>query len=104
MVSFMYNPYIFVWIQHFKHEIFAVRDWTSCRVQACFHAPFVTLEWAATASSAMAASTGCTRNAVGSSAWKRTLTTDVHGARELQAPWMADHRRKSKSDMTSLRW
>ena len=28
----------------------------------------VTLEWAATASSAMAASTGCTRNAVGSSA------------------------------------
>ena len=35
------------------------------RVQA------VTLEWAATASSAMAASTGCTRNAVGSSAWKK---------------------------------
>ena len=32
------------------------------RVQA------VALEWAATASSAMAASTGCTRNAVGSSA------------------------------------
>ena len=29
--------------------------------------PSVTLEWAATASSAMAASTGCTRNAVGSS-------------------------------------
>ena len=28
----------------------------------------VTLEWAATASSATAASTGCTRNAVGSSA------------------------------------
>ena len=28
----------------------------------------VTLEWAATSSSAMAASTGCTRNAVGSSA------------------------------------
>ena len=40
--------------------------WTSCRVQASFHAPSVTLEWAATASSAMAASTGCTRNAVGS--------------------------------------
>ena len=38
------------------------------------------LEWAATASSAMAASTGCTRNAVGSSAWKRTLTIDVHSA------------------------
>ena len=35
------------------------------RVQA------VALEWAATASSAMAASTGCTRNAVGSSAWKK---------------------------------
>ena len=24
---------------------------------------------------------------------KKTLTTDVHGARELYAPWMADHRR-----------
>ena len=31
-----------------------------------FHALSVTLEWAATASSAMAARTGCTRNAVGS--------------------------------------
>ena len=41
-----------------------------CRVQASFHASSVTLEWAATASSAMAASTGCTRNAVGSSALK----------------------------------
>ena len=39
---------------------------SSCRVQASFHVPFVTLEWAATASSAMAASTGCTRNAMGS--------------------------------------
>ena len=67
----------------------AVRDWTSCRVQASFHALSVALEWAATASSAMAASTGCTRNAVGSSAWKRTLTIDVHSARELHAPWMA---------------
>ena len=49
---------------------------------------------AATASSAMAASTGCTRNAVGSSASQRTLITDVHSARELHAPWMADHRGK----------
>ena len=40
-------------------------DWTSCRVLASFHAPSVALEWAATASSAMVASTGCTRNAVG---------------------------------------
>ena len=32
-----------------------------------FHAPSVTLEWAAIASSATAASTGCTRYAVGSS-------------------------------------
>ena len=63
-----------------------------CRVQASFHELSVALEWAAT-SSAMAASTGCTRNAVGSSAWKRTLTTDVHGARELHAPLMAEHRR-----------
>ena len=31
-----------------------------------FHAPSVALEWSATASSATAASTGCTRNAVGS--------------------------------------
>ena len=36
--------------------------------QASFHVPFVTLKWEATASSATAASTGCTRNAVGSSA------------------------------------
>ena len=33
-----------------------------------FPSPSVALEWAATASSAMAVSTGCTRNAVGSSA------------------------------------
>ena len=59
-------------------------DWTSCRVQASFHEPSVTLEWAATASSAMAASTGCTRNAVGSSTWKKTLTTDVHGCTRCQ--------------------
>ena len=40
-----------------------------CRLlHSSFHAPSVALEWAATASSAMAASTGCTRNAVGSSA------------------------------------
>ena len=38
------------------------------RVQASFHALSVALESAATASSAMAASTGCTRNSVGSSA------------------------------------
>ena len=38
------------------------------RVQASFHAPSVALEWAATASSAMAASPGCKKNAVGSSA------------------------------------
>ena len=47
---------------------------------------------------------GCTRNAVGSSPWQRTLITDVHGARELHAPCMADHREKSKSDLTSWRW
>ena len=37
-------------------------------VQVSFHAPSVALEWASTASSAIAASTRCTRNAVGSSA------------------------------------
>ena len=35
---------------------------------------------------------------------QRTLITDVHSARELYAPWMADHRGKSKSDLTSWRW
>ena len=39
--------------------------WNSCRVQASFHAPSVALEWAARASSAWAASTGCTSNASG---------------------------------------
>ena len=34
-----------------------IRAWTSCRVQTDFHAPSVALEWAATASSATAAST-----------------------------------------------
>ena len=37
-------------------------------------------------------------------AWQRTLITDVHSARELQAPWTADHLGKSKSDLTSWRW
>ena len=35
---------------------------------------------------------------------KKTLTTDVQGAGELHAPWMADHRMMSRSDLTSLRW
>ena len=34
----------------------------------------------------------------------KTLTIDVQGAGKLHAPWMADYRRKSRSDMTSLRW
>ena len=55
------------------------------------HVLSVALEWAGAESSAMAASTGCTRNAMGSSAWQRTLITDVHSARELHAPWTADH-------------
>ena len=42
--------------------------WTSCRVQASFHAPSIALEWAATASSATPASTGCIRTVVCSSA------------------------------------
>ena len=45
--------------------------WTSCRVQASFHAPSVALEWAATASSAMAASTGCKEMQ-----WLKRLTKD----------------------------
>ena len=52
-----------------------VRGWISCRVQASSHVLSVALEWAATASSAKAVSTGCIRSAVGSSAWQRTLIT-----------------------------
>ena len=59
--------------------------WTSYRIKASFCALSVALVWAATASSATAASTWCTWNAVGSNAWWRTLITDVHGARELHA-------------------
>ena len=71
------------------------------RVQASLHVLSVALEWGATASSAVAASTGCTRNAMSSSSWQRTLIIDVHGARELHAPWMADHR-GNKSHLTSF--
>ena len=45
-----------------------VRGWISCRVQASSHVLSVALEWAATASSSKAVSTGCIRSAVGSSA------------------------------------
>ena len=45
--------------------------WIPCRVQACLHEPSVALEWAATASSAMAASTGCLRNV--EMQWARAL-------------------------------
>ena len=61
-----------------------VRGWISCRVHASSHVLFVALEWAATAYSAKAVSTGCIRSAVGSSAWQRI--TGVHGAREQHAP------------------
>ena len=33
--------------------------------------------------------------------WAQALITDVHGARELHAPWTADHREKSKSNLIS---
>ena len=77
--------------------------WIPCRVQSSLYDP-VALEWAATASSAMAASTGCTRNAVGSSTWQRILIIDVHGARKLYTPWTGDNIGKSKSKLTSWRW
>ena len=32
------------------------------------------------------------------------VSQNAHGARELQAPWTADHRGKSKSDLTSSKW
>ena len=35
---------------------------------------------------------------VGSSTWQRILITDVHGTRELHAPWTADHRGQSVPD------
>ena len=66
-----------------------VQAWTPSRDQASFHALSVALEWATTSSTA--ASTVCTRNAVGSSAWQRILITDVHGARELHASLTGDH-------------
>ena len=47
----------------------------------------VALEWAATASSAMAANIGCTRNAVGSRAWLRTLATDGGQTTEGSPRW-----------------
>ena len=65
-----------------------------------FHAASVTLEWAATASSATGASTGCIRNA--------SLTKDPDyrctRCRELHAHWIADHRGKSKSALISWRF
>ena len=78
--------------------------WIPCRVQLSLHEPSVTLEWAATASSAMAASTGCTRNAAGSSTWQRILIIVVHGTRKLHTPWTGDDIGKSKSKLTSWRW
>ena len=48
-----------------------------------FHVLSVALELAGTESSAMAANSGCTRNAVGSSAWQRTRITGVYSAREM---------------------
>ena len=36
-----------------------------------------------------------------SSAWQRTLITDVHSARELHSAWTADHREKSKTNLSS---
>ena len=63
------------------------RAWTFCRVQESFHAPSVALEWAATASSAMAANIACTRNAVGSRAWLRTLATDGGQTTEGSPSW-----------------
>ena len=78
--------------------------WIPCRVKPSLHEPSVALEWTATASSAMAASTGCSRNAVGSSTWQRILITDAHGARKLHTPWMGDNIGKSKSKLTSWRW
>ena len=79
-------------MQERRRSWFVVWALASCRVQVNFHVLSVSLEWAPTASSATAASTGCTRNAVGSSAWQRTLISDVHSARELHAPWTANHR------------
>ena len=42
--------------------------------------------------------------AEGSSTWQRTLITDVHSARELHAAWTADHRGKSKTNLSSWGW
>ena len=39
-----------------------------------------------------------------SSAWQRTLITDVHSVKELHAAWTADHRGNSKSNLSSWGW
>ena len=90
-------------MQERKRSWSVVWAWIPCRVQSSLYDP-VALEWAATASSAMAASTGCTRNAVGSSTWQRILIIDVHGAKKLYTPWTGDNIGKSKSKLTSWRW
>ena len=78
--------------------------WTPCRGHASFHVQSVAREWAVTAFSETDASTECTGNAEGSSAWQRTLITDVLSARELHAAWTVDHRGKYKSNLSSCRW
>ena len=93
------------WVNAWKTKIMiCVTGLDPCRVQASFHAQSVALEWAATASSETVASTECTRNAEGSSAWQRTLITVVHSARELHVAWTADNWGKFKSNLSSWRW
>ena len=45
-------------MQERQRSLSAVQDWTSCRAQASSHVPSVTLEWAATASSAIVEALG----------------------------------------------
>ena len=48
--------------------------------------------------------TGVGSNSIFCNGCKHWVHKKCSGARELHAPWMADHRRKSRSDLTSLRW
>ena len=76
----------------------------SCRVQANTHALSVVQEWATTASTAMAASFGSIRNAVGYNDWHQILIKGVQGAWKMPALLTADHREKSRSDLISWGW
>ena len=59
---------------------------------------------ATTSSTAMAANSGCIKNAAGYNECHQILIIDVHGAGELPALLMEDCRVRFSSDLISWRW